>query len=420
MSLLYKALTQATQQREKGAQAPLKSSGALGQAASVTAPGAAPSVAGRMTPHTLSSSKSSAPGGRMSRWILLSLVGVTGIISAGLLLMPEAPLEPLPPQLAQLPEPAAATPSEAVAPEVQPEAVESLPPSEAISPDQSAESAPVAPAEPDTVPPEPVQPPQRIGADSAPSEPPPVRAPKHVSDAGVEKFVDAQLAGREMAALGPPVDLKHEGDAAALAQERPGMQITNDTDMARARYENALRLLEGGEPAQAEHIYAQILRDDPNDRLALLGRAAALQKMQRTQQALAAFEAVLAAYPGDEWALTNLLALLSTQNSTQALEQLQRLIRLNPQNALVPAQVGMLHLARGEYEPAARHLERAVALEPRNAKYAFNLAVVYDKWGQPETALRFYAQCLDLATRAQDAQIPVETVRQRMAFLTVK
>jgi len=142
--------------------------------------------------------------------------------------------------------------------------------------------------------------------------------------------------------------------------------------------------------------------------------------MLRATEAVSAYEAVLAAYPGDEWALINLLGLLSNQNSTQALAQLQRLIRLNPENALVPAQVGMIHLERGEYEPAARHLERAVALDPKNAKYAFNLAVAYDKWGQPAAALRNYAQSLDLAARSQEAQIPVELVRSRMAFLKVK
>lgn len=403
MSLLYKALNQASQVREKA--------GARPEAAEAATAHTSP-VAERILAQSIAGGGAIAGRRPISRIVLVSLLGVTALATAAVFMMPPAEFQPLdapPPELAQPVEPAVTpVPVEAVVQQPEPEV-----PVEQLTPEPQIETAtPEQAAEPETAPPE------RIGAEPAPYEPVDAPAPARVSDRGMEKFVDGQIGQTETAGLGPPVDLTGEAETESPAKSK--IEITDDTDRLRADYENAARLLDGGQPAAAQQIYAGILRNAPNDRLALLGRAAAFQRMLRTNEAVAAYEAVLAAYPGDEWALTNLLALLSGQNSTQALAQLQRLIRLNPEKALVPAQVGMIHLARGEYEPAARHLEKAVALEPKNAKYIFNLAVVYDKWGQSEQALRFYAQCLDLAARDQNSQIPVEIVRQRMAFLTVK
>lgn len=410
MSLLYKALNQATQLREKAAARP--------------DPGAAPAAPAGMAPTPPVPGLGLAvpvtgAGGGVSRWLLLGLIGITLVVSAGLLLLPEAPpLVLAPPQVSEVTAPQGEAPEL----EINREIVTS-PPLQDVAPEPPvAESPPAEIQLPETAAP-PAGTAPRIEIASGPPESALMRAPKHVADAGIEKFTDGQIAWRETAALGPPIDLNRGGeeyDSYDTPPMRPGMQITDDTDQMRARYEQAANLLNSGEPVQAERIYAQILRDDPIDRIGLLGRAASLQKMQRPLLAVAAYEAVLAAYPGDEWALINLLGLLSAQNSTPALAQLERLIRINPENALIPAQAGMLYLARGEYEPAARHLTRAVEIAPRNAKYVFNLAVVYDKWGQAAPALRFYAQSLDLAARSEDMQIPVDSVRQRMAFLTVR
>jgi len=431
MSLLYKALSQAARLREKGG------AGFDAPSPGAAAPQAPPLAAERVVAQSGAGGKSAAGRWPVGRLLLFSVFGLTVIGVAVLLLMPETLLLiAAPQQQLQLIEPVAA-PAAEPAPEPlaqeQPQQTEPDMPAETDSPDTLAggilPDPPLAESSPEvtsaflSTPPEtlPETLPERIIADTAPFEPRLGRGPKRVSDAGMENFVDGQISGRENAGLGPPVDLM-TGQAMPAAEPavRQKMEITDDTDRLRADYQNAARFFDGGQPAEAQLIYARILRRNPSDRLALLGRAAAYQKMLRTTEAVSAYEAVLAAYPGDEWALINLLGLLSNQNSTQALAQLQRLIRLNPENALVPAQVGMIHLERGEYEPAARHLERAVALDPKNAKYAFNLAVAYDKWGQPAAALRNYAQSLDLAARSQEAQIPVELVRSRMAFLKVK
>ena len=52
--------------------------------------------------------------------------------------------------------------------------------------------------------------------------------------------------------------------------------------------------------------------------------------------AISAYEDVLAAFPGDEWAMVNLLGLVSAQEPERALAQLERLQRLIPKPHYCP------------------------------------------------------------------------------------
>lgn len=81
------------------------------------------------------------------------------------------------------------------------------------------------------------------------------------------------------------------------------------------------------------------------------------------------------AFPGDEWAMVNLLGLVSAQSPEHALAQLERLQRLNPKTALLPAQIVIVLMTQGNFEMAAQN---------------------------------------------PDGQIPLETVRSRMTYLDVK
>lgn len=413
MSLLYKALNQASQQRERS---PLKAD----------APAAARPVGAAglsLADQLLSQGRTSALATRKTmRLVLFALIGLGAVaIGASLLIAPDLP----PPPQAAAPPPETATaaipPAQDTppAPGAQPPAGEAAPSpaeaapvqqapddlagsleaeSEELAADQAANAAPIAP-------------PARIGA-------PPAReiAPqqKRVREGGLENYVSEQLERETLAGLQPPVHLDKTGQRAIAS---PQAEITNDTEILRERYESAAIMLEKDQPQEALSIYEQLLRNNPGDRLALLGRATALQKLGRNLQAISAFEDVLAAFPSDEWALVNLLGLISAGQPQGAVQQMVRLARLHPSSPLIPAQTGMLLMSQGDYEMAARSLEKAVALDPDNVKYVFNLAVVYDRWGQRVPAVRYYRQCLELAARDASSQVPVETVRSRLAFL---
>ncbi len=407
MSLLYKALHQATQLREKSS---IKGDSQAG--AAITAP-----LAERLIVEGLESRSKRGGVMRIARLTLYALLGLAVIAVSITLLapsdapqqmaMPETIIAPEPP-VADVPTAAEPTPVESVSPEqadAEPSIADTAD-SLAQALDAEATDQPVSETAP-----------ERIGATPAPAEVMPDQ--KRVRDGGLEKFVEDQVAREALSGFGSPIRL-----APATANENIGrhgpVEITDDTAIVRERYESAALLLERDQSAEALHIYEQLLRNNPKDRLALLGRAAALQKLGRSLLAISAYEDVLSAFPNDEWAMVNLLGLISVQTPERALAQLERLQRLNPQTALLPAQIGMVQMAQGNFEMAVRSLDRAIALDPENAKYIFNLAVVYDKWGQPQNALRYYRQCLEMAAQNPDGQIPLETVRSRMAFLDVK
>ena len=435
MSLLYKALNQASQLREKGAIRP--------DIASTAQAGAATAVplAERLMAQGFSHKRQQSAGMRITRLVLFGLVGLSALAIAAVLLFPPGPTEqfatPTPPpdsapaaDVAQAPTSVPVEPVQAPT-SVPVEPVQAATPAEATTvPEPSisdvadglaealdAESAGLATAPPPAATtPAPISPPARIGGAPDPAEARPQQ--KRVRDGGLENFVEEQVAREAMSGLGPPISLDRTG-ANNIGQRSP-VEITDDTEIVREKYESAALMLQRDQPEEALFIYNQLLRNNPKDRISLLGRAASLQKLGRNLMAVSAYEDVLTAFPGDEWALVNLLGLVSQQEPGRALAQLERLQRLNPKTALLPAQIGMIQMVQGNFEMAARSLEKATMLDPGNAKYVFNLAVLYDKWGQSQSALRYYRRCLEMAQNNPDGQIPLETVRQRMAFLDVK
>lgn len=419
MSLLYKALHQATQLREKGAK---KADAADASRAGAAA--AAP-LAERLMAEGVASTGKQGGVMRIARLTLFGLVGLAVITVSIALLMPASP-----PQQVATPEtvPAPQPPAADVQAAAEPVPVDPVPQEQATSEPSIADAAddlaqaldaetadPVQTeaAEPERIDAEP----ERIGATPDRAEVRPGQ--KRMRDGGLEKFVEEQVAREALSGLGAPIRLDRTAAGKNIGQREP-VEITDDTVIVRERYESAALMLERNQPEEALHIYDLLLRNNPRDRLALLGRAAALQKLGRSLLAISAYEDVLAAFPGDEWAMVNLLGLVSAQSPEHALAQLERLQRLNPKTALLPAQIGMVLMAQGNFEMAARSLDRAVALDPENAKYIFNLAVLYDKWGQPQNALRYYRKCLEMAAQNPDGQIPLETVRSRMTYLDVK
>ncbi|MFZ5833901.1 MAG: tetratricopeptide repeat protein [Pseudomonadota bacterium] len=434
MSLLYKALNQASQLREKGSIKPETSATApAGAAAAATVP-----LAERLMAQGFSPKGEQSSTMRIARLALFGLIGLSAIAIAVAILLPASPPE----QFAAPTPPPVSPPAAEVAPANAPVPAEPAPEVAAQAPAANAPAADASPADasiaevaeslaetldaetaemaaaptPLTPPPAAAATPERIGASPDPAETQPRQ--KRVRDGGLENFVEEQVAREAASGLGPPITMDRTG-AGAIGQRSP-VEITDDTEIVREKYESAALMLQRDQPEESLFIYNQLLRNNPRDRIALLGRAASLQKLGRTLMAVSAYEDVLAAFPGDEWALVNLLGLVSQQEPARALAQLERLQRLNPKTALLPAQIGMIQMAQGNFEMAARSLEKATLLDPDNAKYVFNLAVLFDKWGQPQAALRYYRRCLEMAQNNPDGQIPLETVRSRMTFLDVK
>ncbi len=192
-----------------------------------------------------------------------------------------------------------------------------------------------------------------------------------------------------------------------------------------------MALHRAGRLAEAERIYAEVLRRDPADwRVqlnhggallalqraspalaafdaalalephcleALHGRGMALQQLQRSEEALASFDAALALEPQSaELRNSRGNALRRLQRLPEALASYEQALALQPELAVAHNNRGLVLQALGRYRDAALSYERAVALQPQFAEVHNNLAALQCELGEPAAALASCARALEL------------------------
>jgi Flp pilus assembly protein TadD len=123
------------------------------------------------------------------------------------------------------------------------------------------------------------------------------------------------------------------------------------------------------------------LKKNPSDPLALAGKAQALQRAGRVDEALRTYDRLLQLNPRDLEALTNSLGLVQQQNPQKALTKLQSLVQQYPDNAAVAGQLATTQARMMDTPNALRNFQKAMALDPTNPTYPFNMAVLYDRLG---------------------------------------
>ena len=195
--------------------------------------------------------------------------------------------------------------------------------------------------------------------------------------------------------------------------------------------ERALALHRAGELAEAERIYAEVLRHDPADwqvhlslggallalrrhrealasfaaALALRpdcveahhGRGMALQHLQQPEAALASFDAALALQPlSADLCVSRGNALRRLQRVPEALSSYERALALQPSLAVAHNNRALILQALGRHREAAQSYERALALQPNSAHVHNNLGTVQCELGEPAAAVANYRRALEL------------------------
>jgi superkiller protein 3 len=113
---------------------------------------------------------------------------------------------------------------------------------------------------------------------------------------------------------------------------------------------------------------------------AAFGKAVALQLLHRFGEAASAYEAVLAADPNSEEALSNLIALgIETQDLDRVREYSQRLLKLSPHSSAALQGLATVALERHDHHAAARYCDRIVQLMPDCLEAWHNLRVALDR-----------------------------------------
>jgi Flp pilus assembly protein TadD len=177
----------------------------------------------------------------------------------------------------------------------------------------------------------------------------------------------------------------------------------------------------GGDYAGALRLYDTLLETNPDDRTARQGRAMALDRLGRTEEAVAAWKDLLALAPDHAMAVDRLIGHAHALPPAEALAEAQALWRLSPRQPAILSLLGETHAALGETADAlAMHLA-AHRLAPARALPVLNLAVTLDHEGRRAEAVRYYARFLDLYRDDPiPLTMPLSAIRDRMTFLRRK
>lgn len=187
-------------------------------------------------------------------------------------------------------------------------------------------------------------------------------------------------------------------------------------DSRHARLVSASRALTLGRDSSALEIYNELYGKYKKDPDVLMGRAVSLQRLGLVEDAISAYEELLAVKPKDVGARLNMLGLVGERYPEVALRQLKDLRNTSPNHPGVAAQLGIIEARLGNFDSGMRYMGVAASMEPENANHLFNLAVIADQGGYTKDAVKFYEKSLEVdSIYGGGRTIPRDSVYTRLA-----
>ena len=180
----------------------------------------------------------------------------------------------------------------------------------------------------------------------------------------------------------------------------------------------AERAMKLGRYAAALDMYNNLYQENKHDLNVVMGRAMALQKLNRDEEAVFVYEELLAQPPENINAKVNMLGLIGQRYPAVALQRLLDIREGNSYHVGVVAQIAVVQANLGRYNEALQYLGIASSMEPNNAGHIFNIAVIADKAGNKKEAIRYYEQALEVDTiYGGSRSIPRDSIFERLANL---
>lgn len=233
----------------------------------------------------------------------------------------------------------------------------------------------------------------------------------------------------------------------AALNENRGWQFLQAGDLKNAEREfsTAVRLMPAFYPADAALGYVELARKDakaalphfdrvlerePADVSALVGRGQALIALNREADALAAFEAAVAADPylvdlnrrievlkfrGVERGLTNARAAARAGRSDEAIAAFRRAIVSSPDSAFLYREVAGIERQHGDADAALADFRKALALEPTDAKSLVQIGEILEGRNDLEGAAKAYTDSLAIEPSAE-VEARLDRLRERAAL----
>lgn len=155
---------------------------------------------------------------------------------------------------------------------------------------------------------------------------------------------------------------------------------------AEPRLNEAARLLEAGQAAEAAHLAGAAAKDWPEDAAAWNLYGAALFAAGRVQEAAAAFARAAGLAPHDPEPIRNLVQVRLARRDAATIVEAARLLALTPGDAEAHRLAGAAHVLAGDAVAAERALREAVRLDPRAVQAWLDLAGLLARAGQAPAA----------------------------------
>lgn len=163
--------------------------------------------------------------------------------------------------------------------------------------------------------------------------------------------------------------------------------------------QGAYQAYAAGDIEAARSRYDSVLRQDGNNRDALLGLAAIALRERQPQQAAALYVRLLELDPNDGEAMAGLVGLRQASQGPdgQGEARLKAILQRLPENGPALFALGNLYASQQRWNEAQQQFFLAYSVTPGNPDYAFNLAIGLDRLNQGKLAVTYYQRALALA-----------------------
>lgn len=224
---------------------------------------------------------------------------------------------------------------------------------------------------------------------------------------------------------GEPFEVKHINSSSLEAEDEIEGRKAKGMKMQIARPNvDVARYLEEAYQAQlkedlgtAMDRYQAVADAQPNNVEAKFGLATTYHRMGELVMARNLYAEIIQIQPNYVEALNNLLVLISQESPDEAMDELKKLERKNPQFSPIPAQMAAIYARNEDFGSAIESIQRAIILDPDNLAYRYNAAVLMDRAGRSEEAIELYVLLKRSHERGQVVPADMAGIQERLTFL---
>src|SRR5262245_4525485 len=184
-----------------------------------------------------------------------------------------------------------------------------------------------------------------------------------------------------------------------LGLEVGGIGVRNLPQSDRLYFQHGALLAMKGQSAQAVEDFETASKLAPNKSLPYAARGIVLLELGETSKAIALLRQRASASPNDYIvhyvlgeALNRSGPAIRSPEENEAIQSLERSVRLNPDFAASRAVLGKLLLRRIEVDRAITELEKALELDPQETSFLYQLAQAHRRKGNLERAKELFAK----------------------------